>query len=141
MEPVISLEPGKWIETLCSDGKDHEEVYDWEQVELMQYIGRTDQAGKKIYQKDIVTGICSDRPEHVCQGLQQSDMMGKQVTGIIEWSNTFAQFYFTTDGITYLAFPFGIREARVIGNVYENPGIMSANGSTGRSNPANRNKA
>lgn len=93
---------------------------------LMQYTGLKDKNGVGIYEGDIVRGICSDVPERVCEGLKQSDLMGKPVKGFIDYSSTYAQFRFTTDEITYLAFPFGILEPEVIGNIYENPELLNA---------------
>lgn len=90
-------------------------------TELLQFTGMKDKNGIEIYEGDIVRGICSNNPAYVCEGLCQSGMMGKEVTGVVEYSGLYAQFYVTTDGITYLNFNNGISDVEIIGNKYENP--------------------
>ncbi len=96
-----------------------------EDMNVMQCTGLRDKNGKLIYENDIVKGICSSKSEHVCQGLILRNLVGKEVKGIIRYSDSFAQFYFTDDGITFLHLYHGIKETEVIGNKYENPELLT----------------
>jgi uncharacterized phage protein (TIGR01671 family) len=93
--------------------------------ELMQYIGLKDCKGNKIFEGDIVKGTCSTNPEFVCAGLKLLNKLGKELIGQIKYSQTFCQFYFTTDDITYLDLEFGLENIEVLGNIYSNPEILT----------------
>lgn len=90
----------------------------------MQYIGRKDIHGREIYEGDIVRGRCATKRVFVCQGLQLANAMGKVLVGKIAYSTSYAQFYFTTDDITYLDLLMGLNDVEVIGNIYENPDLL-----------------
>jgi uncharacterized phage protein (TIGR01671 family) len=92
---------------------------------LMQCTGQRDQNGKLIYEGDIITGICSSNPNNVCQGLKLRGLMGKKVIGYIRYSESFGQFYFTDDGITFLRLFHGLSKKEVIGNIYENQNLLA----------------
>jgi len=91
---------------------------------IMLSIGKEDEDDKVIYEDDIVTGIISKQPENVCQGLKMYNMMGKEVAGVIKYSRIYAQYYFTTDGITYLDLFHGLSNIKVIGNLHETPELL-----------------
>ena len=93
-------------------------------VPFMQCVGLKDRNGKLIYEGDVVKGICSNNPDNVCQGLKLYNKMGKEITGIIRYSESFGQFYFTTDDITFLHLYHGLSEKEVIGNIYNNPDLL-----------------
>lgn len=93
------------------------------EIELMQFTGRTDIHNIEIYEGDIVRGICSTNLAYVCEGLKEAGMMGKEIIGVVRYSDLYGQFYVTTDGITYLAFHTfhtGTTYLEVIGNEFEN---------------------
>lgn len=90
-----------------------------DQIEIMQFTGKLDIHNKEIYEGDIVRGTCSTNPVYVCQGLKDANMLGKEVVGLVEYSNFYAQFYVSTDGITYLSIETGINDIEVVGNQKE----------------------
>jgi uncharacterized phage protein (TIGR01671 family) len=100
---------------------EHNDIHFFNEIELMQSTGKKDITGIEIYEDDIVQGICSNYPAYLCEGLRLSNSMGKKITGVVKYSTEYAQFYVTTDGITYLDFKNGIKNIEVIGNRYENP--------------------
>ena len=99
----------------------HKEFHDSEAIRLMQWTGKIDINGKEIYEGDIVRGLVTNNSSYVCEGIKQQNLMGKEVFGVVRYSNHYAQFYVTTDDITYLGFNTGITNIEVIGNQYENP--------------------
>lgn len=91
---------------------------------LCQFTGLKDRNGVDIYEDDIITGKCSDSQFYVCEGIRQSNLMGKKLTGIVRYSDIFAKFYFTTDDITFLDFQNGIRDFEVIGNIHDHRSLL-----------------
>lgn len=89
------------------------------EIELMEFTGKRDMYRTEIYEGDIVRGICSTNPAYVCEGLIISGMMGQEVSGVVEYSEFYARFFVTTDGITYLDLENGITQIKVVGNKYE----------------------
>ena len=98
--------------------------YEQSEYYFMQFTGLKDRNGMDIYEDDIICGECSSNPIYVCEGLQQSNLMGKKLTGIVKYSDIFAKFYFTTDDITFLDFQNGISDFEVIGNIHQNPNLL-----------------
>jgi uncharacterized phage protein (TIGR01671 family) len=94
--------------------------------ELTEYTGLKDKNGVKIFEGDIVRGVVSHDPQHVCEGLKLTGMVGKEAVGKIEYGSLYAQFYFTTDEITYLDLCLGLREIEVIGNIHQHPELLDA---------------
>lgn len=84
-----------------------------------EWTGARDKNNRKIYEGDRIRGVVSKKREFVCQGLQLDNKMGKGVEGIVQYSTSYCQFYFTTDGITYLDLLLGLEDIEVIGNTYE----------------------
>lgn len=93
-------------------------------ITYLQYTGLHDKNGKEIYEGDRITGTVSKNKENVCSGVIAAGLLGQEVTGFVNYSTLYAQFYFTMDEIIYLDLAFGIRDYEIIGNIYEHPYIQ-----------------
>jgi uncharacterized phage protein (TIGR01671 family) len=88
-------------------------TYTLEQMIPLQFTGLKDKSGKEIYEGDIV------RIEH--------PFKGRSWTGEIVWREyefTGEGFYFTHFDTPLSLFSEGTEYIRVIGNIYENPGLL-----------------
>jgi len=81
----------------------------------------------KLYEGDIIKGTCSKNKSHCCEGIIQAGLVGKDVKGVIEYSEFYCQFYFTTDDITYLDLASGLENIVKIGNIHENLELLKPN--------------
>lgn len=95
-------------------------------LKVVQYIGIRDKNGKEIYEDDIVSGTVSGSPSHVCEGLKLEGKVGQPIVGYIKYSSMYAQFYFTTNDITYLDLLLGLHDIEIIGNLHETPELLTA---------------
>lgn len=76
-------------------------------IELMQYTGKKDKNGTKIFESDIVL---VDEYE--------------QEIAIIKWDEECGNFYFELDNL-YLTFDeYYANELEVVGNIYQNPELL-----------------
>lgn len=80
--------------------------------ELMQYTGLKDKNGKEIYEGDIVK----------C-GWFYGDDFGNEV-GEMEFSNQVVEFTVGQQGSGFDLNVFGMENAEIIGNMYENPELL-----------------
>ncbi len=94
---------------------------------VSQSTGLFDKNGKEIFEGDIVEGIVNQDNSKLCQGMIFKGLQNKKVKGVIMYSQFYAAFYFTDDDVTILFLNYGINDLEVIGNIYENEGLVINN--------------
>jgi|SRR5579864_2427309 len=91
-----------------------------DRVELMQFTGLKDKNGKECYHKDIIT----DNDANIY---------------VMEWDEKRAEFYLKlikgVTGFSHLSASL-VKEREIIGNIYENPELLSICPECGESRPA-----
>lgn len=89
----------------------------------MQFTGRKDKNGKKIYEKDFIKGRTTDEFNYSNQKIGEIQSFS---TKIVEWEREISGWkpfnYHRTDGINTCNDEFfEISSCEVIGNIYQNP--------------------
>lgn len=105
------LMPNNKVQIPSSTGH---EFYDKE-YPLMQYTGRQDKNGKEIYEGDIVKGFLMFE----CNPLI--------TMGVVEYCNEFAAYGLKNDAGLTLFHNHDIQSFEIIGNIYKNPSLLTAN--------------
>ena len=103
---VIGIGHSRWSYALSEDKKN-----------LMQYIGRVDMRGKRIFENDIVRTIqlpMTSVPTALCWGVVEYD------------TDACAYIARPTYGSDFLgSFTIQLQYVEVIGNIYENPELLT----------------
>lgn len=104
--------------TLCcqaDNGGDFCEIYDFSEIELMQFTGLLDKNGKEIYEGDIISSLYR---RDGCKGVY-----------VVRWDEKSARFYGERHGIhqqiNVTVSPLDWGGCEVIGNIYETPELLT----------------
>lgn len=117
---------GKWIESYCPLGEMHSGTvtYDFDSKTVCQYTGLTDKDGRKVFEGDIIE---SHTPNGQIIALNMVVRYGnyQAYCPVDEEYMDSVGFYISASG--YPDMPVGALEnyAKVIGNIFDNPELIS----------------